>query len=134
MFLLDTDTVIYSMKGKDTVQKNLLLHLNDPILLSTVTLMELYYGVYKSQKVTSNLAKIKLLEQSLEIIHIGLESAEIFGMLKSQVEVNGTRLDDFDLIIASCALSKNLTLVTNNVKHFKRIDGLKLANWAIYPT
>ena len=134
MFLLDTDTVIYSMKGKDTVQKNLLLHLNDPILLSTVTLMELYYGVYKSQKVTSNLAKIKLLEQSLEIIHIGLESAEIFGMLKSQVEVNGTRLDDFDLIIASCALSKNLTLVTNNVKHFKRIDGLKLANWATYST
>ncbi len=134
MFLLDTDTVIYSMKGKDTVQKNLLLHLNDPILLSTVTLMEHYYGVYKSQKVTSNLAKIKLLEQSLEIIHIGLESAEIFGMLKSQVEVNGTRLDDFDLIIASCALSKNLTLVTNNVKHFKRIDGLKLANWTIYPT
>ncbi|MGP8320934.1 MAG: type II toxin-antitoxin system VapC family toxin [Methanosarcinaceae archaeon] len=133
MFLLDTDTVIYSMKGKDAVQKNLLLHFNDPIMLSTVTLMELYYGAYKSQKVTSNIAKIKSLEQSLEIIHIGMESSEIFGMLKAQLEVNGTRLDDFDLIIASCALSKNLTLVTNNVKHFKRIDGLKLANWTIYP-
>ena len=93
--------------------------------------MELYYGAYKSQKVTSNLAKIKLLEQSLEIIHIGMESAEIFGMLKAQLEVNGTRLDDFDLILASCALLRNLTLVTNNLKHFRRIDGLKLANWTI---
>ena len=134
MFLLDTDTVIYSMKGKEAVQKNLLLHFNDPIMLNTITLMELYYGAYKSQKVTSNLAKIKLLEQSLEIIHIGMESAEIFGMLKAQLEVNGTRLDDFDLILASCALSRNLTLVTNNLKHFQRIDELKLANWAIYPT
>jgi len=134
MFLLDTDTVIYSMKGKDAVQKNLLLHFNDPIMLSTVTLMELYYGAHKSQKVTSNIAKIKSLEQSLEIIHIGTESAEIFGMLKAQLEVNGTILDDFDLILASCALSRNLTLVTNNLKHFQRIDGLKLANWTIYPT
>ena len=131
MFLLDTDTVIYSMKGKDAVCKNLLLHFNDSIMLSTVTLMELYYGAHKSQKVTSNIAKIKSLEQSLEIIHIGTESAEIFGMLKAQLEVNGTRLDDFDLILASCALSRNLTLVTNNLKHFQRIDGLKLANWTI---
>ena len=134
MFLLDTDTVIYSMKGKDAVQKNLLLHFNDPIMLSTVTLMELYYGAHKSQKVTSNIAKIKSLEQSLEIIHIGTESVEIFGMLKAQLEVNSTRLDDFDLILASCALSRNLTLVTNNLNHFRRIDGLKLANWTIYPT
>ena len=39
-------------------------------------------------------------------------------------------LDDFDLIIAACALTYNLILVTNNLKHFQRVDGLKLANWA----
>jgi predicted nucleic acid-binding protein len=53
----------------------------------------------------------------------------IFGrVLKAKLEENSTRLDDFDLILASCALSRNLTLVTNNLKHFQRIDGLKLAN------
>jgi tRNA(fMet)-specific endonuclease VapC len=71
-----------------------------------------------------------MLEQSIEIIPVGLESTEIFGLLKAQLEFEGNRLDDFDLIIASCALSHNLTLVTNNIKHFQRIDGLKLANWA----
>ena len=129
MYLLDTDTIIFSLKGDASVQKNLLLHINDPIKTSVITLMELYYGAYKSQKVTGNLAKIKTLEQSMEIITPGLESAEVFGMLKSQLEKTGSRLDDFDLIIAACALSHNLTLVTNNEKHFQRIEGLKLANW-----
>jgi predicted nucleic acid-binding protein len=129
MYLLDTDTVIFSLKGNETVRKNLQDHLNDPIKISIVTCMELYYGAYKSQKVASNLAKVKNLEQSLEVIPIGQESADIFGMLKAQLESQGFRLDDFDLSIAVCALAHNLTLVTNNIDHFKRIDGLKLANW-----
>ena len=129
MYLLDTDTIIFSLKGNAAVQKNLLFHINDVIKISTITLMELYYGAYKSQKVTGNLAKIKTIEQSLEIIPVGIEVAEIFGMLKSKLEKTGSRLDDFDLIIAACSLAHNLTLVTNNEKHFQRIEELKLANW-----
>ena len=130
MFLVDTDTVIYNMKGNTNVQKNLRLHINDSISICVITLMELYYGARKSQKVATNLAKIKMLEQSIETIPVGLESTEIFGLLKAQLESAGNRLDDFDLIIASCAMAHNLTLVTNNTGHFQRIDGLKLANWA----
>ena len=91
--------------------------------------MELYYGAYKSQKVAANLAKIKTLEQSIEMVIPGVQSAEVFGMLRSNLEKTGSRLDDFDLIIAACALAHNLILVTNNEKHFQRIEGLKLANW-----
>jgi predicted nucleic acid-binding protein len=130
MFLLDTDTVIYSMKGNASVRENLRQHINDPISISVITLMELYYGARKSRNVPVNLAKIKVLEQSIEILSIGLESTEIFGLLKAQLEISGNRLDDFDLIIASCAMAHNLTLVTNNTKHFQRVDGLRLANWA----
>jgi predicted nucleic acid-binding protein len=49
------------------------------------------------------------------------------------LEKSGTRLDDFDLTIASCELAHNLTLVTNNLKHFSRIEGLKITNWSVYP-
>jgi len=133
MYLLDTDTIIFNLKGSLAVRKNLLLHINDPIKVSVITLMELYYGAYKSQKVTGNLAKIKTIEQSLEIIPVRIESVEIFGMLKSKLEKPGSRLDDFDLIIAACALAHNLTLVTNNEKHFQRIEGLKLTNWTRDP-
>lgn len=133
MYLLDTDTIIYNFKGHDAVVKNLQAHIHDPIKISIVTLMELYYGAYKSRMVESNLAKIKALENALEIIPSGLESAEIFGIFKSKLEKQGTPLDDFDLMIASSAIANNLTLVTNNVRHFERIEGLKLTNWTIYP-
>ena len=124
MYLLDTDTIIYSLKGHEAVQKNLSTHIDDPMSLSVISLMELYYGAYKSQKVTSNLSKIRLLENTFEIIPTGTESAEIFGILKTDLERSGTPLDDFDLIIAACAMTYNLTLVTNNYRHFERIDGL----------
>lgn len=130
MFLLDTDTIIYSMKGNANVQKNVREHSDAPLSISVITLMELYYGARKSQRVAANLAKIKTLEQAIEVIPVGLESTEIFGLLKANLEVVGKRMDDFDLIIAACALAHNLTLVTNNMKHFQRIEGLKLANWA----
>ena len=130
MYLLDTGTVIYSFKGHEAVQKNLADHIDDSMALSVITLIELYYGAYKSEKKASNLSKIKILEKSFEIIPSGSESAEIFGMLKSDLETSGNPLDDFDLIIAACAMTHNLTLVTNNYRHFERIDGLKLANWS----
>ena len=133
MYLLDTDTVIYSLKGEPAVEKNLREHFHDPMKMSVITLMELYYGAHKSQKIASNLAKIKTLEISFQIIPISEESAEIFGMIKAQLEKAGSPLDDFDLIIASCALSNNLMLVTKNVRHFQRIEGLKLTNWTEYP-
>jgi len=133
MYLLDTDTLIYSLKGEPAVNKNLRDHFYDPLKMSVITLMELYYGAHKSRKIASNLAKIKTLELSFEIIPISEESAEIFGMTKAQLEKAGSPLDDFDLIIASCSLANNLVLVTNNVRHFQRIEGLKLTNWTEYP-
>jgi tRNA(fMet)-specific endonuclease VapC len=133
MYLLDTDTIIFILKGNDAVQKNLHHHFHDTIRISVITLMELYYGAYKSRKVTSNLAKIKTLENYLDIIPLGKESVEIFGIYKAKLEKTDTPLSDFDLIIASCTLAHNLVLVTNNIKHFKRIEGLKLTNWTFYP-
>ena len=95
MFLLDTDIVIYSLKGHPAVKKNLERNLHAALKISVVTLMELYYGAYKSQKVTSNLGKIKGIEDAVEIIPLGRESAEVFAMLKTGLEKTGTPLDDF---------------------------------------
>ena len=130
MYLIDTDILIYSLKGHAIVKDNLQAHCQDPIFISAVTLMELYYGAYKSQKVESNLVKVKTIESAIEIIPVSHIMVEIFGLLKTKLEGEGARLDDFDLILAATALSHNLTLVTNNEKHFARIDGLKIANWS----
>jgi len=129
MFLIDTDTLIYVLKGKQTVVENLRIHLEDPMYISSISMMELYYGAYKSQLVDANLARLKTIENSFQILSPGQEISEIFGKTKARLETEGTRLDDLDLIIAAIALTNNLILVTNNQKHFSRIQGLKLTNW-----
>lgn len=133
MYLLDTDTIIYSLKGNENIKENLERHLHDPLSISVITLMELYYGVYKSKKTDSNLARIRALENAFDIIPVGPESVEIFGLIKSKLEKKGKPLDDFDIILASVALTRNLILVTNNIKHFQRIEGLRLVNWTALP-
>ena len=130
MYLLDTDTLVYLLKGNSAVEKNLQANLHTPITTSVITIMELYYGAFKSQHVSTNLAKVRNIEKVLDIIPIAQEITETFGSLKANLEGQGNRLDDFDLAIAACAMAHNFTLVTNNTKHFTRIDGLKLENWA----
>lgn len=129
MYLLDTDTVVYLFKGHPDVSRNLALHVDDVVGTSVITLMELYYGAFKSQQAAGNLARTRALERRVKIWDLGHETAEIFGVLKAELEGKGTRLDDFDLAIASCALGHDLTLVTNNDAHFGRIRGLRLENW-----
>ncbi len=130
MFLLDTDTIIYSLKGIDAVVRNLANHQRDPLKISVISLMELCYGAYKSQKTTANLAKVRRIENAFDILSVDFSIAETFGTIKSQLESQGTPLDDFDIAIAATALAHNLTLITNNEKHFRRVEGLKVDNWA----
>lgn len=129
MYLLDTDTVIYILKGHSATTEHLKRHIHDLMKISVVTYMELYYGAYKSQRITANAARVKALGQSIEMAPINAAVAETFGMIKAALESGGNRLDDFDLAIAATALAYNLILVTNNTEHFSRIDGLRLENW-----
>ncbi len=130
MYLLDTNVIIYAFKGVPSVVRQLELHRDDPMTISSVTLMELYYGAYKSQKVKANLAKVRAIEEAFYIVSPGPEVAETFGDLKADLESRGTPLDDFDLILAATALCYNLVLVSSNARHFQRVPGLKLEDWA----
>ena len=134
MYLLDTDTVIYALKGQRDVMRNLALHADDPLGVSVITLMELYYGAFRSRQVAGNLAKVRALEKAVRVWDLEADAAEVFGALKAQLDSDGTRLDDFDLGIAACALVHNLTLVSHNIAHFARVRGLRLEDWCAAPS
>ncbi|MBI5018084.1 MAG: type II toxin-antitoxin system VapC family toxin [Deltaproteobacteria bacterium] len=131
MYLLDTDTLIYSLKAHPEVVANLNRHRRDPMAVSVVSLMELYYGDHKSQRAESNLAKVRAIERAFRVLPLGAECAETFGSLKASLDARGCPLDDFDLCLAATALSHNLVLVTKNTRHFERIDGLRQDNWTM---
>ena len=130
MYLLDTDIIIYALKGRPEVVTHLEKHARSPMAMSVISLMELYFGAHRSKQAESNLARVRTLENSFQVLAADASIAATFGSLKAKMAAAGTQLDDFDLIIASTALAYNLTLVSNNERHFGRIEGLKLANWA----
>jgi predicted nucleic acid-binding protein len=99
--------------------------------LAISSLMELYYGAYKSSHRAKNLARVRTLAREFTLVGLDEGQAETFGQIKADIERQGLPLDDMDIMIAAAALSHNLVLVTNNIRHFSRIKGLSLQNWCI---
>ena len=101
MYLLDTDTLIYFLKGHKTVVQNFKAHANKPKAISVVTYGELVYGVRKSERVPENMAKIHRLAELYPIIDITRSVMDSFGEIKALLSAAGTTVDDFDLQITS---------------------------------
>lgn len=130
MYLLDTDTLIYSLKGDQTVVDNFRRHAEDPKAVSVITYGELVFGASSSQRVTENLAKVHRLKEVFPVIDVSPAIMETFGTLKADLRKNGTPVDDFDLLIGATALTLGYRVVTNNERHFSKIPGLDVVNWA----
>lgn len=128
--MIDTDIIIYSLKNNKQVTVNFSAHRNSPKSLSVVTYGELIYGARKSKNVEKNLGITHRIAELFPIIPISPAIMETFGDTKASLEKTGIVIDDLDLLIASTALTHNLILVTNNEKHFRRIRGLEIENWA----
>ncbi|MEI7946030.1 MAG: type II toxin-antitoxin system VapC family toxin [bacterium] len=130
MYLLDTDTLIYFLKGHASVVTHFKASRNMPKAFSVVTYGELIYGCHKSQRVNENLAKVRRLADLYPVIDVTRPVMECFGELKASLSSAGTVVDDFDLLIGCTALTLNYSMVTNNIKHYQKIPGLKVVNWA----
>lgn len=130
MYLLDTNICIYIIKKKPVdVLKILKRKSQKDIYISSITIAELEYGVAKSQFPEKN--KIALIEflSIFNILAFDDTDAVEFGMIKTDLEKKGKIIGPMDLLISSQAKSKKLILVTNNVKEFERVEGLKIENW-----
>ena len=127
--LLDTNICVYWLKGNEHIEQKVLSVGIDNIFISFVTVSELYYGAYKSERVDENLAMMRKLTDRINVIDSDDAISKAFGNLKASLENAGLIIDDADMFIAACALVHGLTMVTNNTKHFKRIKELKLDNW-----
>ena len=124
--LIDTDIIIYSLKGNTTVQQWLFDNQHIPKAISVITYGELVFGARTSAHPEKNLATVSRIADLFPIIDVNKGIIEVFGELKAKLETCGNRIDDMDLMIASTALYMNMSLLTNNRKHFSRIEDLVL--------
>ncbi len=131
MYLLDTNTIIYSLIGIPAVVENMRAHAADPKAISVITYGELVYGAEKSQKISQNLAKVHRIREIFPVIELSCSIMDTFGSLKAELGRNGEVVDDFDLIIAATAITMGYSVVSNNEKHFSKFHDLSLENWTI---
>jgi len=79
--------------------------------------------------VEENLGKLSNFLKNIKVVNLDEESIDQYGKSKADLRRKGRLIEDFDLLNASIALSKGWTLVTNNIKHYERIQTLKIENW-----
>lgn len=128
-YLLDTDIVIYTMKNKPPAVKEAFEKFHDEVAISSVTLMELYYGVERSSDKQRNLKSVEGFAARLTVVDYDMHAAMHTGDIRANLAKVGKPIGPYDAMIAGQARSRGFILVTNNEKEFSRVDGLRLINW-----
>lgn len=127
-YLLDTCICVFLFRQKYGIAEKLSKLNPEQCYISEITIAELKYGAYKSNRVDENL---RLIDEFVAVVNVVpfAESIDVFAKEKVRLTSQGTPMDDFDLLIGAAAVQQDLILVTDNVRHFKNIQGLTIENW-----
>jgi len=132
MYLLDTNICIFAIKKRsEIVLMKLKEKISDGIYISSLTVAELEFGVENSKRIEKNrIALIKFLS-IFNILNFDDTDTIDYGRLKTDLRKKGRIIGPIDMLLAAQALNKELIFVTNNVKEFERVRGLKIEDWSI---
>ncbi len=128
LFMLDTDTVSYALRGIGEVAANLAGHSRSELCLSAISVAELRFGADNRQSRKIHQA-IDAFLTGVQVLAFDAHAAAAFGKIATALSTVGAPIGQLDTLIAGHALSVRAILVTNNQKHHSRVPGLKLANW-----
>ncbi|GES49673.1 MULTISPECIES: type II toxin-antitoxin system tRNA(fMet)-specific endonuclease VapC [Rhizobium] len=128
-YMLDTNICIYVMKTYPPAVREKFNALAEQLCISSITLGELYYGVEKSTRRVENLTAVEHFVARLEVLSFGDKAAAHYGQVRAELERAGTPCGPHDMQIGAHARSEGLIVVTNNMKEFIRIPGIRVENW-----
>ena len=127
---LDTDICIYAINRK---RPEVLARVRDyrigEIGISSISYAELRFGVENSARVTENMERLERFLLPLEVVPFDAEAARQYGRVRSELKRTGCPIGSNDLLIAAHALSLDATVVTNNLREFGRVSGLRVEQW-----
>lgn len=128
-YLLDTNILVAYGKRWNEVEQRLLQLPAADILLSSVVLAEIEYGIAKSSLPERNRRFYDVLLRGFDVLEFGEAAAKHYGALRADLERRGQIIGPNDLMIAAQALASGAVLVTDNVGEFSRVGGLLVENW-----
>ena len=127
--MLDTDTVSFALRGVGGVATNLGQHRRSELCLSAITVAELRFGADKRRSRRIHRA-IDAFLTGVHVLAFDEMAAARFGSIAAVLAASGVPIGQMDTLIAGHALSVNATLITNNQRHFSKVHGLRIQNWA----
>jgi tRNA(fMet)-specific endonuclease VapC len=131
MYLLDTNICVYTINNRPPSVRAKLKETDYRLVhLSSVSFAELQYGAYKSCKTEESKKALRDFVRPFDLLDFNGEDAEAFGAIRAYLEKKGLVIGPYDMQIAAQAMTRNLILVTNNIREFERIPHLRLENWA----
>jgi tRNA(fMet)-specific endonuclease VapC len=129
-YMLDTNICIALIKDRPESLKIRMLDLTrDQLAVSSIVMAELWYGVASSEKTKQNEAALKDFINYVTVLDWPNEAGPSYGNLRASLRKKGIPIGAMDLLIASHALFLKATLVTDNLREFERVQGLKIENW-----
>ncbi len=130
MYMLDTNICIYAIKNKpETVLRRVWENMGNGLCISAITLAELEHGVAKSSLPVKNQAALTRFLAVMDVLSFDGMAAGEYGRICAYLQRKGSPIGTMDMLIAGHALAKDRILVTNNVKEFERVPGLRIENW-----
>lgn len=131
MNLLDTNICIaFLRKGSALVARRMSAAGAEQLCISSVTAGELYTGAIKSNR-RAGIDELEIFLSSINTLSFDSEAARVYGILRSALERRGNSIGPLDLLIAAHAATIDATLVTNNVREFSRVPGLRVEDWMV---
>jgi tRNA(fMet)-specific endonuclease VapC len=127
--MLDTNIVIYVIKRKPIEVLETFNRFAGQMCISSITLAELFHGVEKSDAPEKNLRRVEDFISRLEVLQYGEKAAAHYGSIRAGLECKGQTIGVNDLHIAGHARSEGVVLVSNNLREFERVEGLRVDNW-----
>lgn len=127
--MLDTNICIYVIKRRPVEVLETFNKYSGLMCISSITYAELCHGVEKSARPVQNRQVVEDFVSRLEILTYGDKAAQHYGEIRSELEKAGTTIGVNDLHISAHARSESLMLITNNIREFCRVPGLRTANW-----
>lgn len=128
-YMLDTNICIYTIKNNPVAVREKFQQHQRHLCISTIVLNELLYGAEKSNNPSKSLALIEGLAARLEVLDFDDKAATHAAEIRAELTKKGTPIGHYDVLIAGHARSCGLVLVSNNLREFERVSGLRLENW-----
>lgn len=127
-YLLDTNICVHFLRGKYGLIEKFEQLGSESFAISEITLAELVFGAENSKNPQKNLDLIEVFANQVAVLPI-FSAIYLYGKEKARLRSIGLQISDFDLLIGCTAIEKDLIMVTENLKEFQRISGIRLENW-----